>query len=133
MGVIMVDSGATDDRQEPSAQPDLGRAPPSFCTGTTIATPAGYRDIASLTVGDIVSTSGDEVARVLWIGVRRIDPGLLPLDAAGNFLPVCIAAGALAPGLPMRALHLAPTALIWLDGGMVGAGALVNGSTITQP
>ncbi len=129
----MVDAGATDDRQVPSVEPDLGRAPPSFCAGTTVATPNGHLDIASLAVGDVVFTSGDDVAQVLWIGVRRIDPGLLPADAARKFLPVCIAAGALAPGLPMRALHLAPTTLIWLDGGMVGADALVNGRTITQP
>ncbi len=129
----MSDAGSTEVWQEPSGQPDLGHAPPSFCVGAAVATPDGPRDIAALAIGDIVSTSGDDAARVLWIGVRRIDPALLPAAAAGKFLPVCIAAGALGAGSPVRALHLAPSALIWFDSGMVSAETLINGITITQP
>ena len=130
---MMADAGATIGRQTPVARANIGAAPPSICAGTTISRPDGARRIDLLSPGDVIATADAHAAPVVWVGERRIEPSLVAEQDAENFLPIRIAASALAPGLPLRDLEVSPAALLWLDDGLVAAGTLVNDVTITQP
>ena len=98
--------------------------------GTLILTDQGEVAVEDLQIGDLV--------------VRCPAATPDPLDrpaatqrhfAAGrpDILPVRIAAGALADGLPRRDLFVSPLHAMFLDGVLVPASALVNGSSIVQP
>jgi glycosyltransferase involved in cell wall biosynthesis len=115
------------------AQMDIGSAPPSVCAGVAIAVPDGLSPIEALVAGDLISTNSANTSRLAWVGRSRIDPRLLAVSVKAKFLPIRVAAGALAPGLPLRDLDVSPATALWLDGGLVEAAALINGTTITQP
>ncbi len=79
---------------------------PWFAGGTLIETPAGPRPVDGLRPGDLVLTLDDGPQPVLRVGRRRLcladlmaDPGLQPVE---------IAADALGPGLPDRAVRVSP-------------------------
>ena len=129
----MANAGAIIGRQAPEIRANVGVAPPAFCAGAEISLPDGTQRIDFLSTDDFVATSDARVAPLTWVGRRRIDPDLLPPADADNFLPIRIIADALDTNLPLRDLEISPTALLWLDDGLVAAGALVNGVTITQP
>jgi len=99
-----------------------------FFRSTLIATPHGPTPIEALRQGSLVTTpSGTQP--VLWVGHNHVSPRFAdPL----RDLPVHIAAGALGGGLPQRDLMLAPGHAVLLDGVLVPARALVNGSSIRQ-
>lgn len=102
---------------------------PCFVDGTRIATPAGLIEVERLTAGDTVLTASGKVATIRWVGrsaVSRVfaDPV--------RVLPVCIKAGALAENLPVADLYVSPGHALVLDGLLVQAGALVNGTTIVR-
>ena len=106
-------------------------APPatSFLAGTRIAVPGGEWPIESLAIGDLV-LGADGLARpVRWIGRRRVVAAFA--DPLSSF-PIRIAAGALAENRPARDLYLSPDHGLLLDGLLVQAATLVNGSTITR-
>ena len=100
-----------------------------FLAGTRIRTPDGEVDVENLKIGDIVATaSGDSVA-VRWIGVRTV--ATLFADVH-RLMPVRIQTGALAHNVPARDLLVSPDHAMFVNGTLVHAGALVNGSTITR-
>jgi hypothetical protein len=100
-----------------------------FCAGTRIATPDGAVAVEELAIGDLVITQDGRTQPVVWIGRRRI---------ASRFAerlrvwPVRVTAGALAENVPSRDLRLSPDHALYLEGVLVHAGALVNGSTILR-
>jgi hypothetical protein len=100
-----------------------------YCPGTLIATPAGERPVEALAIGDMVLTAAGAVP-IRWIGHRHYDGRFV----AGNhlMLPIRIAAGALGAGVPRRDLHVSPGHGLYLDGVLVPAWRLINGSSITQ-
>ena len=100
-----------------------------FLAGTRVATPVGSLPVEELGIGDIVLTADGRAAAVRWIGVQTIVSVFA--DPLRSF-PVRIAAGALGPGLPRRDLRLSPDHALFLDGVLVQAGALVNGTTILR-
>ncbi len=101
-----------------------------FCPGTRIATPAGERAIATLRIGDLVTTHAGEHVPILWIGRRRHAAA----EVAGQpqLRPVLIAAHALGFGQPARRLAVSPQHAFLVDGALIPAAALVNGVSITR-
>ncbi|MDQ1080816.1 Hint domain-containing protein [Pseudoroseomonas cervicalis] len=108
---------------------DPAPLPICFMPGTRIATPGGSCAVEALRIGDAVRTAEGAVRPVRWIGRQRIVP--LFADRLRAW-PVRIQAGALGEGLPARDLCLSPDHALWLDGLLVQAGALVNGTTIRR-
>ena len=105
-------------------------AAPCYCPGTLIRTGGAPVPVERLAAGDRVATLFGGLQRIRWIGRRHY---------AGRFiagqvlmLPVCIARGAIADGVPSRDLVVSPGHAIYLDGALVPAWLLVNGRTITQ-
>ncbi len=102
-----------------------------FAEGTRLLTDAGERPVEALRPGDRVATVlGGGLARIRWVGQRRIDLARHPEPS--RVRPVRIAPGALAAGVPHRALLLSPDHALHLGGALIPAHLLVNGATITQ-
>ncbi len=100
-----------------------------FVAGTMIATPSGSMAVETLKAGDTVLTASGVAVPVRWVGrsvVSRVfaDPVRL--------LPVVIKAGALGDNLPVRDLSVSPGHALMLDGVLIQAGALVNGTSIVR-
>lgn len=100
-----------------------------FLGGTMIACPDGERAVESLRIGDLVLTADGRAVPVKWLGRQTIST-MFGMPEARQ--PVCIRAGALGQGLPANDLRLTATHAILIDGVLVHAGALVNGTTIRR-
>src|SRR4028119_1687973 len=97
--------------------------------GTLVTTPEGEAPVGSLRRGDLVLTADGRAARIVWMGRRTVSRRFAdPL----RVLPIRIAAGALGDGLPRRDLLVSADHALFLDGFLIHAGALVNGSTIRR-
>jgi hypothetical protein len=103
--------------------------PNCFMPGTLIATADGEAPVETLKAGDMVRTADGRLTPVTWLGEQSVN---VRLQHPAKVNPVCIRAGALGGGLPVRDLHLSPDHAIEIDGVLYNAGALVNGSTIYQ-
>jgi hypothetical protein len=108
---------------------DTGSFIVCFLAGTRIATPTGETPVETLAVGDLVLTADGRAAPVKWVGIQTV--ATLFADPLRAF-PIRITAGALGPNLPLRDLLVSPDHALFLDGALVQAGALVNGSTIVR-
>lgn len=97
--------------------------------GSLVATPTGPTPIESLSEGDLVLTHDGRSVPVLWIGRQSVST--LFADAL-RVLPIRIKADALDEALPARDLLVSPCPAILLDGILVQAGALVNGTSIIR-
>jgi hypothetical protein len=91
-----------------------------FVAGTRIATATGERPVETLRPGDLVCTATGRHASVVWVGLRTV----------AGATPVCIAAGAIAPGVPRTDLLLSPDHAVFLDGVLIPARLLRNGATV---
>ena len=104
-----------------------------FAEGTRIATDSGETAVERLQVGDRVATlqDGETVFRpVKWVGQRRID-----LAAHGRpelAAPIRIRAGAFGDAQPVLDLVVSPDHCLFVDGKLIPAKLLVNGTSITQ-
>jgi hypothetical protein len=100
-----------------------------FMPGTRVATPLGEIAVETLKIGDLVTTADGHTAPVRWIGRQTISRVFAdPL----RVLPIRIQAGALGESLPARDLLISADHAILLEGVLVQAGALVNGSSIRR-
>jgi len=99
-----------------------------FYPGTALATATGEIKVEDLQAGDMLMTRNGAMP-VRWIGQSRVHTGFAdPLRS----LPIRITQGALGDGLPLRDLLLSPDHAIAIDGILVQASALVNGSSIIR-
>jgi len=103
-----------------------------FAEGTLIATARGEVPVETLRAGDLVLTAhaGAALQPLIWVGHTTIDVARHPNKA--KVAPVMIKAGALAEGVPFRDLRVSPDHAVFLDGRLVPAALLVNGTTIIQ-
>ncbi|WP_198378681.1 Hint domain-containing protein [Neoroseomonas rubea] len=103
-----------------------------FAEGTLIATARGEVPVETLRAGHLVLTAhgGVPLQPLRWVGHTTVDVARQRNRAA--VAPVVIKAGALADRVPFRDLRVSPEHAIFLDGRLVPARLLVNGSTIVQ-
>jgi hypothetical protein len=104
-----------------------------YVRGTMIRTPAGELPVEKLRPGREVITLVDrqEVPRtVTWLGHRRIDLTAHPRPE--TVVPIRILRGAFAEAMPHRDLLVSPDHAIFVDGKLICARQLVNGTTIRQ-
>ncbi|MDR6953624.1 hypothetical protein J2X65_002987 [Ancylobacter sp. 3268] len=100
-----------------------------FLAGTMIAAPDGEVAIETLRVGDLVLTAGGDARPVRWLARQTVSTVFAdPL----RVLPIRIAARALGDNLPVRDLFVSADHALEIDGLLVQAGALVNGTTIVR-
>src|SRR6202048_1500195 len=102
-----------------------------FLRGTRIATATGERRVEDLAIGDLVPTVFGGTRPIQWIGrFRRIRS-----DSARPWAkiarPVRIARSALAPNVPSADLYVTQGHALLVDGLLVPAGSLINGTTIS--
>jgi Ca2+-binding RTX toxin-like protein len=105
-----------------------------FAEGTRIVTPKGEDAVEKLRAGDMVlamrgGQAGFEPLR--WVGFMDI---AVPRNAAmaAKTAPILIKAGAIAPGMPARDLRVSPDHALEVEGHLIPAKHLVNGSSIVQ-
>ena len=102
---------------------------PCFCRGTLILTARGEVPVEEIKLGDMLVTVSGGLSPIGWIGRRTVAARFAdPLRT----WPVRIRAGALAEGVPARDLLLSPDHAVCVDGVLVQAGALVNGTSIVR-
>ncbi len=127
----------------PAQQPGVGGAalvakpisavaytPACYCAGTLIRTEDGDRPVEQLEIGDRVVTHAGKLEPIRWIG-RRSYHGRF-LAGHTDLLPIRISAGALGDGLPTRDLLVSPKHAMFIDGLLIEAELLLNGSTIRR-
>jgi hypothetical protein len=105
-----------------------------FAEGTRIVTPDGEGAVENLRAGDMVLAMRDGQAGfepLRWVGFMDV---AVPPDAvmAAKTAPILIKAGAIAPGMPARDLRVSPDHAMAVDGHLIPAKHLVNGSSIIQ-
>mgnify|MGYP000271208493 FL=1 len=98
-----------------------------FAAGTMIATPDGECAVETLAIGDMVLTANGKSVPVKWVGRQTVSKTFTPSE---RFVPVRVKAGALGGGLPKRDLVLTADHALVIDGLLVNAGAIVNGTSI---
>jgi hypothetical protein len=112
-----------------------GKGGPSgncFLKGTRLRTATGERRIEDLAIGDLLPTVFGGLRPIQWIGrypFRKSDPSKPWVKDA---LPVRIARSALAPDVPHADLYVTAAHCLLVDGALVPAEMLINGTTITR-
>ena len=105
-----------------------------FAEGTRILTTRGEVPVERLRIGDQVispaATGGAAPQPVIWLGHALAEVARHPRPA--DVAPIRIAAEALGEGVPLRDLRVSPDHAIFLEGSLVPAKHLVNGTSIVQ-
>jgi len=110
---------------------DVGEGCECFLKGTMIRTADGDRKIEDLAPGDLLPTVFGGICSIQSIKsytVKRSDPTKAWVKDA---LPVRIARSALGPDVPHMDLYVTKAHSLLIDGVLVTAGGLINGTTIT--
>ncbi|WP_420397608.1 Hint domain-containing protein [Nioella sp.] len=100
-----------------------------FLAGTSIATATCSVLIEDLVIGDEIMSVDGRAVKVKWIGYQTVSTRFGPAE---RLMPVRFAAGSLGDGLPTADLTVTADHGMFIDGVICHAGALVNGTTITQ-
>ena len=103
-----------------------------FLTGTTIRTADGDRKVEDLAVGDLLPTVFGRTCPIQWIGRYRFKRSDPTKPWVRDVLPIRVARSALGPDVPHADLYVTQTHALLVDGVLVAAGNLINGSTITR-
>lgn len=104
-----------------------------FAAGTRILTKTGERAVETLQEGDFVLTLGgdDLIAQpVKWIGRREINIAAHPRPT--TVAPIRVQRGAFTDNAPHADLLVSPDHAIFVDGKLICARQLINGTTIRQ-
>jgi hypothetical protein len=102
-----------------------------FLKGTRIATAQGQRKVEDLAIGDLVPTAFGGVRPIQWIGRYSFKRRDSRKPWVVNVRPVCIKASALAANVPSADLYVTQTHRLLIDGVLITARDLINGSTIS--
>jgi hypothetical protein len=133
LGVLIIASSAVLARTGPAAAErfrrgdndgdadDGGRHHHCFLKGTVIRTMQGDKKIEDLIVGDLLPTVFGGGAPIKSITRQRLGTA------------VKIARSALGPDVPNQDLYVSSPHALLIDGTLVAAGSLLNGTTITEP
>ncbi len=100
-----------------------------FVEGTQVSVPGGVADVRELKMGDLILLADGRSAPIRWIGRTAV------VTRSADWMrtaPIRISAGALEDNLPVRDLLVSPCHALLVDGVLIQAGALVNGSTIVR-
>jgi hypothetical protein len=103
-----------------------------FVKGTAIRTVDGDRKIEDLAVGDLLPTVFGGMCPIQWVAryrFKRSDPTKAWVK---NVLPIRVARSALGPDVPHADLYVTDHHALLIDGVLVDAGNLINGTTITR-
>jgi hypothetical protein len=101
-----------------------------FLKGTRIWTPDGESRVEDLQIKDLVVTASGE-APIQWVWARRFERQPAQEWAEG-IAPVRVARSALGPNVPHRDLYLSRYHCLYIDGVLIPAVDLINGSTIAR-
>ncbi|MDM9646073.1 Hint domain-containing protein [Rhizobium sp. S163] len=96
--------------------------------GTLIATPCGEVAIEDLRLGDLVETISGEAKPIRWIGRQTFRKSVSSWHP--TVVPVRISKSALDDGMPSQDLYISAGHALYVDGALVRAKDLVNGSSI---
>ncbi len=106
--------------------------PQCLLRGTTIRTADGDRKIQDLKIGDLLPTVSGGTRPIQWIGrypYRKSDPSK---PWPRGVRPIRVARSALAPSVPHSDLFVSCWHALLLDGLLIPAGDLINGTTIER-
>jgi Hint domain len=112
-------------------RPDKAKAAVCFLRGTMIRTAKGDRRVEDLAIGDMLPTISGGLRPIKWVGrysLKKSDPAK---PWVKDVLPVRVARSAIAPNLPADDLYVTAAHGLYVDGFLVRAGSLINGTTIT--
>lgn len=101
-----------------------------YCRGTHILAEQGNVAVEDLAIGDVVVTAAGRHWPIRWIGHRAFAGRFLMANP--HTMPVRFHAGSLGNGLPARDLLISPHHAMFLDGLLIPAHCLVNGTTVTR-
>ena len=101
-----------------------------YAKGTFIATARGMVSVEKLKIGDLILTVSGKHEPLKWLGFRTVDCKRHPNQHEAH--PVRIAKDAFGPNQPVRDLYLSPLHSVYVDGILIPAIDLVNGTTVTQ-
>jgi hypothetical protein len=101
-----------------------------FLTGTSIKTVTGAVRVEDLRIGDLVETVDGEAKPVKWIGYHSFKRS--GRHWSKSAMPVRIARHALDEKSPHRDLYVSRGHALYIDGVLIQAADLVNGTSITQ-
>jgi hypothetical protein len=101
-----------------------------FLKGTTIRTADGDRKIEELAVGDLLPTVFGGICPIQWIGYYTHKKSDQARPWVKDVRPVRVARSALGPDLPRADLYVSKEHALLIDGVLVTAGSLINGTTI---
>jgi hypothetical protein len=102
-----------------------------FLKGTNIRTAAGDKKVEDLSRGDLVPTVFGGICPIQWILHYSLKIGDPTKAWVKKALPVRIAQSALGPNVPSSDLYVTQEHALLIDGVLVTAGSLINGTTIT--
>ena len=83
-------------------------------------------------MGDLLPTVFGGTCPIQWIGRYRFKRSDPTRTWVRNILPIRVARSALGPDVPHADLYVTQTHALLVDGVLVAAGNLINGSTITR-
>jgi Hint domain len=103
-----------------------------FLRGTKILTADGERKIEDLAVGDLLPTRFGGLRPVQWIGRYALKKSDSSKPWTETAQPIRIARSALGPNLPHADLYVTAAHGFLIDGVLVPAELLINGTTMTR-
>jgi hypothetical protein len=100
-----------------------------FVRGTLIQSSQSMIPVELLKQDSLVRNESGELVPCRWVGCKRLTQDL---DEFMDFLPIKISADAFDQQVPCRDLYLLPEHGVLVDGHLVHARALINGTSIVQ-